>query len=644
VDTVMNPDGRFMLQEPSVSAKACRKEGETLLGVVNADFFIMTNGCPQGAVIMDGRIIKEEMRDNTYFFGIYQDGTPVIGDQTVFQNSKQALKMAVCGRDMLVDGDHFPAPRLELIPNRHPRTAVCICENGDLLLAVIDGRHPGVSEGMHLERLALYLKSLGAEKALNLDGGGSSVMALRMLGQQQIEIVNSPSDGDERACANGIAVFAQRQGDGICHSVYVTPQQEYVAPGTRLPLSAYGLDSLLGPCEAPKDMRFSVSKDSGCVVLPDGTFCAAEAECDVTISAFAGERLWGTALLRVRTPDALKNCGSSVYTEGEVHDLRVVATRKGCPVLANSTSYRFYTRKDIGWFDEAGRFHAKNEVCEGDVLVCAKNNGPSTSVQVRLGRLPQPVDILPADIVTTGCAICRNQPQDFSSRHGSWVFYVETQQGTAKLQFDVLPRKTPKALGMWVHRMEHELPAFTLTVYNGTEALQPTVFERGEPSDSVWTYMEALIPGHEIQDQRLRLSISMDGVQGARFAIDSFRLVCDYVDDDCRIPEIKRVSIKKYVQSGDAERVKITAYVGVGDLLPYYVPIDCKRLRILVDETECTGLSGYYGINKGAASVMLHHFPVSSGLHRVRICAQTYGGNQTWADMMFDTEQLEIID
>jgi len=64
---------------------------------------------------------------------------------------------------------------------------------------------------------------------------------------------------------------------------------------------------------------------------------------------------------------------------------------------------------------------------------------------------------------------------------------------------------------------------------------------------------------------------------------------------------------------------------------------------ILIDDTECTGLAGYFGLNKGAASIMLHNYPVSSGVHRLRVCAQTYDGNQTWTDMTFDTDDLEII-
>lgn len=643
LDTVMNPDGQFALQTPSDSAKACRRENETLIGVINADFFNMTNGTPWGVVVMDGSIIKEEMQVNTHFFGMYWDGSFVIGDEKTFAESKQTLKMAVGGRDILLDGEEIPAPVIMPKPERHPRTGVGICENGDLLLVVLEGRNPGVAEGMQLERFGAYFKTLGARKALNLDGGGSSLMALRMLGRQEIAAVNTPSDGFERVCANGIAVYAQRRGDGVCHSACITPQQEYVAPGTRLHLSAYGLDDLLGACDLPENTVFSVPEDSGCTVSAEGIFRAAERDCDVTVSVTAGEKLLGTAALHVRTPDALQVPASPIYTEGEIHDLGVSATCMGRSVLTNSTSYHYHALGEIGWFDEAGLFHARNEACEGDVLVCTANNGPSTTVHARVGRLPQQLDIAPEDIKVTGCTVCAVQPLDFSSRRGRQVYQVEMRQAEAELQFETPVYKKPRAMGMWVHGMTGQLPDCFLTVHDGMTELQTTAFVRGEPSDPVWTYMEAIVPGSTAQSRSLNMIISMRGEQNEKLALDNFRMVYDYVNDDMQLPEVRRVSIKKYGRVGESERIKITAYFGMGDMLPCYAPLDYKRLRIVIDDTEYTGMPGHYGVNKGAASLMLHNVHVTRGVHCVRVCAQACGGKQVWKNITFDTEQLEEI-
>ena len=92
---------------------------------------------------------------------------------------------------------------------RHPRTAVGLDATGNkLTILVVDGRKPGVAVGMSYDELAAEMLRLGCRQALNLDGGGSSVMAVRVAGKDKMEILNAPTDGRERAVANvlGIAV------------------------------------------------------------------------------------------------------------------------------------------------------------------------------------------------------------------------------------------------------------------------------------------------------------------------------------------------------------------------------------------------------------------------------------------------------
>ncbi len=63
---------------------------------------------------------------------------------------------------------------------RHPRTAVGVdSAKQKVWLLVVDGRQPGVSEGATLDELKQLLKDEGAVDALNLDGGGSSVLVAR---------------------------------------------------------------------------------------------------------------------------------------------------------------------------------------------------------------------------------------------------------------------------------------------------------------------------------------------------------------------------------------------------------------------------------------------------------------------------------
>ncbi len=82
-----------------------------------------------------------------------------------------------------------------------PRTALGIDQESSVLwLVVVDGRQDGYSEGMSWRELGAFMLELGCRGAVNLDGGGSSVMGLAGP-DGQLRVVNSPS-----SCILGIPV------------------------------------------------------------------------------------------------------------------------------------------------------------------------------------------------------------------------------------------------------------------------------------------------------------------------------------------------------------------------------------------------------------------------------------------------------
>ncbi len=110
---------------------------------------------------------------------------------------------AISGKRMLRDGQPIDARGRW----QHPRTAVCWTAQS-LTLVVVDGRQPGFSGGMRLSELADFLVELGCRDALNLDGGGSTTMALRT--ERGVEAVNRPIHtrvlGRERPVANHLGL------------------------------------------------------------------------------------------------------------------------------------------------------------------------------------------------------------------------------------------------------------------------------------------------------------------------------------------------------------------------------------------------------------------------------------------------------
>jgi hypothetical protein len=86
--------------------------------------------------------------------------------------------------------------------DRNPRTGVGIMADGRLLLVTVDGRRPDYSVGMTPVQFAKLFRYLGATRALNLDGGGSTTMVVKG------NIVNRPSDpGGERAVSSAVLVL-----------------------------------------------------------------------------------------------------------------------------------------------------------------------------------------------------------------------------------------------------------------------------------------------------------------------------------------------------------------------------------------------------------------------------------------------------
>lgn len=85
---------------------------------------------------------------------------------------------------------------------RQPRTLAGVDKRGRLILATVDGRLKNGSEGFTLYEAAAFMKSLGAVQAMNLDGGGSTAMAV------DGTLVNNPSDATgERPVGDTVQVL-----------------------------------------------------------------------------------------------------------------------------------------------------------------------------------------------------------------------------------------------------------------------------------------------------------------------------------------------------------------------------------------------------------------------------------------------------
>jgi hypothetical protein len=188
---------------------------EEVLAAVNGDFFT-PEGLPLGAEIVAGQVRRILGRPA---FAWHPGREPWVGVPKLREDSVVVLGWelprsrgdagteVIGGFPLLLQegrrvGDLEISERPGFAAERHPRTAVGIDEDGDLLwIVVVDGRQPDYSLGMSLPELSSLFEALQVEEAINLDGGGSSIMVFHGAA------VSSPSDGEgERPVANALAV------------------------------------------------------------------------------------------------------------------------------------------------------------------------------------------------------------------------------------------------------------------------------------------------------------------------------------------------------------------------------------------------------------------------------------------------------
>lgn len=205
---------QFAMQPMTKQATHEDREGHKVWAGINADFYNMTNGTPQGIVYKEGLAIKTSVTDqlNT-FFAIMKDGKAFVGDQADYTSVKSQIQEAVGGRVTLIADGILQAQSSTVL---EPRTAIGVSQDGSkVYMLIVDGRRFHYSNGMSYEELGKCLKALGAYDAINLDGGGSSTYFVRQVADfvaDRFQLRNWPSDngGAERAVANGLLIIANK--------------------------------------------------------------------------------------------------------------------------------------------------------------------------------------------------------------------------------------------------------------------------------------------------------------------------------------------------------------------------------------------------------------------------------------------------
>lgn len=181
------------------------EDGETLreVHVVDGEVDLVDDGAGDGEIAEDTVVLlgqdagAEALQD--------LDVGDAVDVEYEASHGGDDIVTAVGGNVVLVENGEVVAPD----DDREPRTAAGFSDDGVVMyLAVVDGRSDA-SVGMTYVELAEFMRDNGSENALNLDGGGSTTMAVQLPGDDATTVVNNPSDADgERHVTNGLGLLS----------------------------------------------------------------------------------------------------------------------------------------------------------------------------------------------------------------------------------------------------------------------------------------------------------------------------------------------------------------------------------------------------------------------------------------------------
>ncbi|RIQ32130.1 DUF1573 domain-containing protein [Jiangella rhizosphaerae] len=223
---------------------------------------------PDGAFVLVGR------EAGAAAIRTLRPGDPVTLSYELSDEIARQMRFVIgSNRELVRDG--VARPDSELDNAVHPRTVIGFKDDGrTMLLVTNDGRQPPVA-GMTMRELARFMVRLGAETAWNLDGGGSTSMVARPLGEEEATVRNSPSDGAERPDPNGVGLFVA-PGTGRPKQLVITPGEEEARafPGLHRTLTAKAVDDHLTPVALdPSGVRWRSSGgtfEGSVLAVPEG--------------------------------------------------------------------------------------------------------------------------------------------------------------------------------------------------------------------------------------------------------------------------------------------------------------------------------------------------------------------------------------
>ena len=541
------------------------------------------------------------------------------------------------GGKLLIDNSEVTTTGIDGGSSARARSAIGVKSDGTVVLYEIDGNQ-SASAGLTAAGLGQELLELGCVRAICLDGGGSSAMALRKPGEETAALISSPSDGSQRACANYIFFINNVPADGVTAHAVLTPSYRYVMPGASTWFSVKGADASYGPAVAPADLTYTVSNGLGTV---DGqTFTAGDATGTATITGSNGAVSGSMDVCITGDIQSIvlqsggKDLRSISLKPGEQIDVDGIAYHLGQKMASADNQFTWSVSGGVGTVDANGVFTAGEKMANGTLTCSYGGASKSVSVSVGMGDPQEAETAADFESGTDGCTATAGMTLSRVTD------YTEVARGAGSLQ---AAYNGTKLLTATISLPRTDVSAMRyLTLWargTGAQGTLTAVFADAEGNELTaplsaattanWKQLTASIPEGAAALTGLRFDRSGSGETTSALYLDQIVVSADHAVTNTDAPAVRLNSTSLTVSAGASASITGTATMEGGEY-----PARAANIAVKVDGKAVSGAVSMSGqnltVSTGALAAGTHTVTVDvsdDAGNRTRVCATVTAGN-----------------
>jgi exopolysaccharide biosynthesis protein len=263
-----------------------------------------------------------------------------------------------------------------------PRTVVAVSKDKKTVhFITVDGRQSH-SKGMNMKELADYLVSLGVDTAINLDGGGSTTMAMRKYGSNDVVVVNKPSGGSQRAVHAILEAISTAPLGEAKIMKFTRTNVGTMLEGTSSTVSVqYVLDEYYNPLPITPD-SISLASQNGTLTISGTTFTTTKAGQDRIYIMYNGKVVQSFPVTIVDAPSQMTIKGAQEVVVGATQNYTVEAKdAEGKNLIYNANQVKWSVEGNIGTITSTGQFKATTA---GSGKIIATLGSKTVSIPVKV--------------------------------------------------------------------------------------------------------------------------------------------------------------------------------------------------------------------------------------------------------------------